>query len=344
MKITKSDFKIIFNKIINNSNDKNMKILQNLSNNSNSGDSQINDLVNTYSSEYISKIMNKILKNNLIGGETSEESKKNSSLLDLPLSETSIEPPKFINIIDMSAGAGDKDLPKTNNQRLKEDYYKGITSFFNIMSKKSPSSKSSSPVNSTTSSFLPIQPQSFSTTSTERSQTQVDSATSPLLPKLLKNKPYNLSSTSSRSSSPVNSTTSSFLPIQPQSFSTTSTERSQTPVDSATSPLSSMQQISTSPTSKSRWSLLRSKLKQRQQTPVDSATSPLSSMQQISTSPTSSEPSSFIGSQSLSSDQIIDNRRHNFNQILYEKEKLLEEKEKQIIDLQKLLAEIMRKK
>lgn len=249
MKITKSDFKIIFNKIINNSNDKNMKILQNLSNNSNSGDSQINDLVNTYSSEYISKIMNKILKNNLIGGETSEESKKNSSLLDLPLSETSIEPPKFINIIDMSAGAGDKDLPKTNNQRLKEDYYKGITSFFNIMSKESPSSKSSSQVDSATSSFLPIQSQSFSATSTERLQT-----------------------------------------------------------------------------------------------PVDSATSPLSSMQQISTSPTSSEPSSFIGSQSLSSDQIIDNRRHNFNQILYEKEKLLEEKEKQIIDLQKLLAEIMRKK
>ena len=37
--------------------DKNNKILRNLSNNLNSGDSQIDDLVNNYSSEYISKIV-----------------------------------------------------------------------------------------------------------------------------------------------------------------------------------------------------------------------------------------------------------------------------------------------
>ena len=105
MKITKPDFKIIFNKILNKSNQENLNLLQNISNNSISGDSQIDQLIGNYSSEYISKIINKILNNNLIGGQTSEEEpKQNSSLFNLGLSETSIKPPKFVNIVDMTGG------------------------------------------------------------------------------------------------------------------------------------------------------------------------------------------------------------------------------------------------
>ena len=104
MKITKSDFKIIFNKIINNSNDENNRILHNLSNNSLSGDHQIDQLVGNYSSDYISNIMNKINKNGLIGGQTSEEPKNNTSLINLSESDASVIPPKYVNIINMTAG------------------------------------------------------------------------------------------------------------------------------------------------------------------------------------------------------------------------------------------------
>ena len=107
MKITKPDFKIIFNKMINKSNQDNLNLLQNISNNSLSGDYQIDQIIGNYSSEYISKVMNKILNNGLIGGETSEEEPRinnNNSLITLTESESSIVPPSNINILNMTAG------------------------------------------------------------------------------------------------------------------------------------------------------------------------------------------------------------------------------------------------
>jgi hypothetical protein len=110
MKITKSDFKIIFNKIINSSHQENINLLQNLSNNLISGDSQIDNLVANYSSEYISKIMNKILNNPIVSGQTSEEepvkikSNKNEQLIPLTESESSIVPPSHISILDLKGG------------------------------------------------------------------------------------------------------------------------------------------------------------------------------------------------------------------------------------------------
>jgi hypothetical protein len=107
MKITKPDFKIIFNKMINKSNQDNLNLLQNISNNSLSGDYQIDQIIGNYSSEYISKVMNKILNNGLIGGQTSEEEPRinnNKSLIALSETESSIVPPSNINIINMTAG------------------------------------------------------------------------------------------------------------------------------------------------------------------------------------------------------------------------------------------------
>ena len=107
MKITKPDFKIIFNKMINKSNQDNLNLLQNISNNSLSGDYQIDQIIGNYSSEYISKVMNKILNNGLIGDQTSEEEPRinnNKSLIALSETESSIVPPSNINIINMTAG------------------------------------------------------------------------------------------------------------------------------------------------------------------------------------------------------------------------------------------------
>ena len=338
MKITKPDFKIIFNKIINNSNDKNMQILQKLSNNSNSGDSQIDNLVNTYSSEYISKIMNKILKNSQIGGETSEESKKNTSVLDL--TETSIEPPKFINIIDVIGGADDKVLTQTNNS-----FYNKLSTFLTRDNTKSSATSSELPriqssetgvssrspykpwklkfnpsnVNSATSPLESMQSRSLSPTSSERSQSLVNSETSPLNTMQSRS----LSPTSSepqskwslfrsKSSSQVNSETSPLNTMQTRSLSPTSSEPQQSQVNSATSPLESMQSRPLSPTSsepQSKWSLLRSRL--RQKSPVNMLSRPLSS--------TSSESNYFIQSD-------------NVNQLLKEKDNEIQ-RLKNMIDL-----------
>jgi len=345
MKITKSDFKIIFNKIINNSNDKNIQILQKLSNNSNSGDYQIDNLVNTYSSEYISKIMNKILKNSQIGGETSEESKKNTSVLDL--TETSIEPPKFINIIDVIGGADDKVSTQTNNS-----FYNKLSTFLTRDNTKSKSSATSSElptiqssetgvssrstykpwkfnpsnVNSATSPLESMQSRSLSSTSSERSQSQVNSETSPLESMQIRS----LSPTSSepiqskwslfrsRSSSPVNSETSPLESMQIRSLSPTSSEPRQSQVNSETSPLESMQSRTLSPTSsepQSKWSLLRSKLRK---SPVRMQSRPFSS--------TSSESNYFIQSD-------------NVNPSLTYIDKLLKEKDEEIQRLKNMLAQ-----
>jgi len=311
MKISKSDFKIIFNKIISNSNDKNMQILQNLSNNYNSGDYQIDNLVNTYSSEYISKIMNKILKNSQIGGETSEESKKNTSILDL--TETSIQTPNFINIIDAIGGADkvstnifyDKILPFLKRDNTKSN----LTSseLPRIASETSRSSRSTyepsnlkfntSPVYSETSPLESMQSIPLSPTSSKHSQSLVNSETSPL--ESMQSRPLSPTSSKPRQSkwslfrSPVNSATSPLESMQSRPLSPTSSEPRQSkwslfrsPVNSATSPLESMQSRPLSPTSseprQSKWSLFRS--------PVNSATSPLGSMQSRPLSPTSSEP------------------------------------------------------
>ena len=298
MKITKSDFKIIFNKIINNSNDKNMKILQNLSNNSNLGDSQIDNLVNIYSSDYVSKVINKILKNNLIGGETSEEPpRKNSSLLDLPLSETSIEPPKFINIIDMTAGNGDKkDLSQTNQQNR-------ILSLFKRSSSPSPSTE-----NSATSPLMSMQPASTSPTSSEPRQSGFSSFNRQTKPtsSLMSKQPASTSPTSSEPRQPRRSSLRSNM--QPASTSPTSSEPRQFGFSSLRS---NMRPASTSPTSsepkQSAFSSLRSNMRPASTSPTSSEpkqsgfsslrsnmqpkpTSSLISMQLGSTSPTSSEP------------------------------------------------------
>jgi len=344
MKITKPDFKIIFNKIINNSNDKNMQILQKLSNNSNSGDYQIDNLVNTYSSEYISKIMNKILKNSQIGGETSEESKKNTSILDL--TETSIEPPKFINIIDVIGGADDKVSTQTNNS-----FYNKLSTFLTRDNTKSNSSVTSSElsriqssetgvpprstykpwklrfnpskVNSETSPLESMQSRPLSPTSSERSQSPVNSETSPLesmqsrllSPTSSEPNQSKWSLFRSRSSSPVNSETSSLESMQIRSLSPTSSEPRQSQVNSETSPLNTIQTRSLSPTSsepQSKWSLLRSRL--RQKSPVK--------MQSRSLSPTSSESNYFIQSDNNNVD------------------KLLKEKDDEIQRLKNMLAQI----
>jgi len=372
MKISKSDFKIIFNKIISNSNDKNMQILQNLSNNYNSGDYQIDNLVNTYSSEYISKIMNKILKNSQIGGETSEESKKNTSILDL--TETSIQTPNFINIIDAIGGADkvstnifyDKILPFLKRDNTKSN----LTSseLPRIASETSRSSRSTyepsnlkfntSPVYSETSPLESMQSIPLSPTSSKHSQSLVNSETSPL--ESMQSRPLSPTSSKPRQSkwslfrSPVNSATSPLESMQSRPLSPTSSEPRQSkwslfrsPVNSATSPLGSMQSRPLSPTSS-----------EPRLSPVNSATSPLESMQFRPLSPTSSEPKRSNWkllrsrlkkspddkrsrpSSSTSSESNYFIQSHNVNQLLTVKDKLLKEKDDEIQLLKDMLAQI----
>jgi len=372
MKISKSDFKIIFNKIISNSNDKNMQILQNLSNNYNSGDYQIDNLVNTYSSEYISKIMNKILKNSQIGGETSEESKKNTSILDL--TETSIQTPNFINIIDAIGGADkvstnifyDKILPFLKRDNTKSN----LTSseLPRIASETSRSSRSTyepsnlkfntSPVYSETSPLESMQSIPLSPTSSKHSQSLVNSETSPL--ESMQSRPLSPTSSKPRQSkwslfrSPVNSATSPLESMQSRPLSPTSSKPRQSkwslfrsPVNSATSPLESMQSRPLSPTSS-----------EPRLSPVNSATSPLESMQFRPLSPTSSEPKRSNWkllrsrlkkspddkrsrpSSSTSSESNYFIQSHNVNQLLTVKDKLLKEKDDEIQLLKDMLAQI----
>lgn len=125
MKISKNDFKIIFNKMINASHEENSNLIKKISNGLKSGNDQIDQITSNYSSKYITKIMNKIIDKELISGQTSEETNntnlanKLNSFLSLSESDSSIVPPKYINIINMVAGTKENQSSDSDDIFLK---------------------------------------------------------------------------------------------------------------------------------------------------------------------------------------------------------------------------------
>ena len=212
MKITKPDFKIIFNKMINNSYEENNNLIKKLSNGSKSGINSIDQIVTNYSSEYITKIMNKIINKGLSGGQTSEEPiNKINSLLNMSESEKSIVPLKNVRIIDMIAGNNEIFIPTKTTFESNSD---SATSSAIPNQSFNPSS--------TSDVFMPAKP-TFETNS------DTDSATSSVIP----NQSFNPSSTSDvfMSAKPTlktvnDSATSSVIPNQ--SFNTSDSVTSST--------------------------------------------------------------------------------------------------------------------
>jgi len=324
MKISKSDFKIIFNKIINNSKQENLNLLQNISNNSISGDNQIDQLIGNYSSEYISKTINKILNNNIVGGQTSEEeTNKNTSLINLGLSETSIEPPKSINIEDMTGGIF-FNLNKPEDKKESDLSKLGL-----LMNNSKPPTTSSEP-----------------TSPTQRSSSWLNRSTSPTSSESGMQLQRPLSPTSSEPTSPTQrSLYNLFKPsnqnqLQNRSPSPTSSESGMQLQRS----LSSTSSAPTSPTQQSsRWL-------NRSTSPTSSESGmqlqrPLSSTSSAPTSPTQRSLSSWLNRSRSPvrpitfnrSPNQIDNRTYNINQTLHENQKKIDELQKSI---QNLMAEI----
>lgn len=109
MNISKSDFKIIFHKMINSDNQIVNKYIKNLSLNGKTGDEQIDEIIKNYNSSYILRVINKINNKVLSGGndQTSQEEPKKTEELKLidTLSDTPVkEPMKVIKIVDSSNG------------------------------------------------------------------------------------------------------------------------------------------------------------------------------------------------------------------------------------------------
>ncbi len=107
MDINKSDFKTIFNKMVNWNAAENENFIKSISLYGKSGDRQIDNLIDNYSPFYISKVMKKINKKILIGGTTSEqpsEQPASTNVENLSVTEAPIDVPSTINIVDNVSG------------------------------------------------------------------------------------------------------------------------------------------------------------------------------------------------------------------------------------------------
>ena len=82
MSISKYDFKIIFNKMINSDNQTVNKYINNLSINGNTSDEQIDKIIENYNSDYILRVMNKINNKVHRGGANQNKMVKDISIVD----------------------------------------------------------------------------------------------------------------------------------------------------------------------------------------------------------------------------------------------------------------------
>jgi len=108
MNISKSDFKIIFHKMMNSDNQIVNKYIKNLTSNGKTGDEDIDKIIKNYNSEYILKVINKINKKVLVGGDepTSQEAPK-TEVVTIPASkpdENKNKKLESINVVDNVSG------------------------------------------------------------------------------------------------------------------------------------------------------------------------------------------------------------------------------------------------
>lgn len=107
MSISKFDFKVIFNKIMNSDNDTVKLYINNLRNNNKTGEYQIDNIVNKYNSNYILRVINKINNKILSGGNNTtsvEEPKEEYKLNFLTETTTNVEPIQVVNILNNLTG------------------------------------------------------------------------------------------------------------------------------------------------------------------------------------------------------------------------------------------------
>jgi chaperonin cofactor prefoldin len=112
MIIGKNDFKIIFNKMINNSESQNNKLIKNISSNNYSGDNEIDQVIKTNSSHQVLKIMNKIMNKVIMAGGdngTSQVTSSENPVMAVP-SATSSDMPAM-----MVPSATSSDMPAMMN-------------------------------------------------------------------------------------------------------------------------------------------------------------------------------------------------------------------------------------
>ena len=259
MNISKSEFKIIFNKMMSTSNDNNRKMISEISDKGKTGNNQIDAIINNYSSEYIAKIMTKIINRGLVGGQTSEDPKDDNTkpkqaVSILSASETSIIPPSTINIIDKVTGSIDKPsvISKSADSTTSSDVFMPASSGSSgpIGSPTSTDRKElaqgttdtssamlSTVIPSTTSDiFIPVKQTTQASQPAQAAQAVVDSATS-----------------SAMLSTVLPSTTSDiFIPAKQVTQANQVAQATQATVDSATSsamPLNINTSVVNSPTS-----------------------------------------------------------------------------------------------
>ncbi len=219
MNISKSEFKIIFNKMMHTSYDENMRMIKKISNEGKTGDEQIDTIINGYSSEYINKIMNKIINRGLIGGQTSEQPNdqkpsSNSNLVvpGLSASATSVVPPSTVAIIDKVTGSIDKPLSvsKQSDSTTSSDV-------FMPASPTSPTSEKKDLVSSATSSAIPSNIVQSTTSdvfiASKPKESNTDSATSSVMPSsIIPSSTSDVFISSKQKQSNTDSVTSSVMP------------------------------------------------------------------------------------------------------------------------------------
>lgn len=110
MKLSKSEFKILLGRMNNSDRNSIKKYIKNISNTGHSGDSTIDRIINSYSPNYIYRIMNKINNRILVGGSETESENN-----PLAISDTE-KTPKMdsITIVDNKAGlsATSSEMPE----------------------------------------------------------------------------------------------------------------------------------------------------------------------------------------------------------------------------------------
>ena len=265
MNISKSEFKIIFNKMMSTSNDNNRKMISEISDKGKTGNNQIDAIINNYSSEYIAKIMTKIINRGLVGGQTSEDPKDDNTkpkqaVSILSASETSIIPPSTINIIDKVTGSIDKPsvISKSADSTTSSDV------FMPASSGSSGSSAPSGPIGSPTSTDRKELAQGTTDTSSAMLSTVIPSTTSDIFipvkqtaqasqPAQAAQAVVDSATSSAMLSTVLPSTTSDiFIPAKQVTQANQVAQATQAAVDSATSsamPLNINTSVVNSPTS-----------------------------------------------------------------------------------------------
>lgn len=178
MSISKIDFKTIYNKMINSDKNTVKKYINNLNRYGKSGDNQLDMLVNNYSSNYVTKVMNKINAKVLVGGNDGAAS-TNSGIKHLfPATETesTAEPINSVSIVNSSTGITSR-IPVTNlaasSQNSSTKYESSETSSEmplleqSDISSESPVLGTNDLISSNTSSEMPSELPVLSTTSSE---------------------------------------------------------------------------------------------------------------------------------------------------------------------------------